>query len=84
MFHKLLTLLALAVFLLTLARAPWVVRVRPDWSYTIAAPLWSLPPLVETGGAASVQVHTLLLRWAAIGIIYTGLRYVLRRRPLSS
>jgi hypothetical protein len=84
--QKILTALALLVFMVTVVFAPWQVTAYeknppgwliPDSPYKVVerAPIWSPP------ANGHLLVASLLGTWAAIGIGYAGMFFLLKTRP---
>jgi len=80
--QKILTGIALVVFLLSLLNAPWGMTTAPNpyvpvTHYNVTAPLWS-----EPAGDATLQVGELAAWWFGLAVIYAGLFLILKRKAV--
>lgn len=74
--QRILTLIALAMFVSTLIYAPWQTRDhRAQITGTEYQVMW-LPPAHST-----LAVRNLLIEWIALGVVYGGMWAVLRDKP---
>lgn len=76
--QRILTLIALAVFVSTLIYAPWVIR---EHGRVIAGTEYQLMWFPPAGG--TLAFHNLFVEWIALGVVYGGMWAVLRDRPAS-
>lgn len=73
--QKVVILVSLVAFLLTITFAPWAVGHR-DWQTTVYRPIWSPPD------RSKLIVPALLIEWAAIGVVCGVVLFLFKEKNL--